>query len=105
MGFHGPISSKKKSGIGYIQKNWSSLQRHKDTIANTEVVDQLPAETNSTETTQPPQKRGADNQWIPARGIVSRDKMVQHITMDRDWLLSQNTYLQVQVDKAKKVTS
>ena len=56
-GFHGPISSKKKSGIGCKQKNGSSFQIHKDAISKKEVVDQPMAETNSTETAQPPQKR------------------------------------------------
>ena len=77
MVFCGPISSKKKSGIGRKQKNGSSFQRHKDAIAETEVVDQPPAETTSTETARPPQKRRADNQWRASRGIVSCDKMVQ----------------------------
>ena len=70
-GFHGPISSKKKSGIGCKQKNGSSFQRHKDAIAKTESVYQPPAETPSTETTQPSQKRRADNQWRAASGIAS----------------------------------
>ena len=36
------------------------------------------------ETTQPPHKRREDNQLRAAKGVVSRDKMVQQITMDRD---------------------
>ena len=77
MVFHYPISSKKKSVIGRKRKNVSSFQRHKDAIADTEAVDQPPAETNSTETTHPPQKRQAHNQWRVSIGIASRDKMVQ----------------------------
>ena len=90
MVFHDPISSNKKSGIGRKRKNGSSFQRHKDAISETEVVDQPPAETTSTETTQPPQKRRAENQWRSARGKVSRYKTVQQITMDRDFLLARN---------------
>ena len=77
MIFHGHIYSKKKSGIGRKRKNGSSLQRHKDDITETEVVDQPPSKTTSTETIQPPQKRRADNQWRAERGIVSRYKMVK----------------------------
>ena len=57
MFFRGPIYGKKKSGIGRKRKNGSSFQRHKDAIAKMEFVDQPPAGTTSTETTQPPQKR------------------------------------------------
>ena len=71
MVFHGPISSKKKYGIGRKRKKGSSFQRHKDAIAQTESIDQPPAETPSTETTQPSQKRRADNQWRAASGIAS----------------------------------
>ena len=88
MVFHGTISSKKKSDIGRKRKIGSSFQRHKDAIARTEAVNQPRAETTSAETTQPPQKRRADNQWRAAKGIVSRDKMVQQITMERDCFLS-----------------
>ena len=105
MFFHGPISGKNKSGVGRKQKYVSSFQRHKDAIDETEVVYQPPAETTSPETTKPPQKRQANNQRRVARGIVSRNKMVQKITMERDLLLSRNTYLQVHVDKAKAATS
>ena len=56
MVFHGPISIKKKSGIGRKQKNGSSFHRHENAIADTEVVDQHPDETTSSETTQPPHK-------------------------------------------------
>ena len=105
MVFHGPISSKNKFGIGHKRKNVSSFQRHKDAISETKVVDQPPAETNSTETTQPPQKRRAENHWREARGIFSCDKMVQKIMMERDCLLAQNTSLQGHVDKAKAATS
>ena len=105
MVFCGPISSKKKSGIGRKQKNGSSFQRHKDAIAETEVVYQPPAETTSPETTKPPQKRQANNQRRVARGIVSRNKMVQQITMERDFLLAQNTSLQGHADKEKAATS
>ena len=69
MVFRGPISSKNKYGIGRKRKKWSSFQRHKDDISKTEVVDQPTSETNSTETTQPPQKRRADNQWRATRGV------------------------------------
>ena len=61
MVFHGPISSKKKYGIRYTRKNGSFFQGHKDSIAETEVLDRPPADTNSTETTQPSQKRQSDN--------------------------------------------
>ena len=59
-----------------------------DAISETEVVYQHPAETTSTETTQPHQKRQEDNKWRAERGTVSRDKMVQKITMERDCLLA-----------------
>ena len=49
--FHGPVSNKKKFGIGNKQKNWSSFQSYKDSIAETEVVDQPLDETTYTETT------------------------------------------------------
>ena len=75
--FHGRISIKRESVIERKRKNGSSLQRHNDAIAEREAVDQPPAETTYTETTQPPQKYQAYNQWRLARGIVSRDKMVQ----------------------------
>ena len=105
MVFHGPIYSKKKLGIVRKQKNGSYFQSHKDAIADTVVVDQPPDRTTSTETTQPPQKRQAYNQWRAARGIVSHDKMVQKIIMERDCLLSRNTSLQGNVDKAKAATT
>ena len=58
-------------------KNESSFQRYNDSIAEIEAVYQPPAETTSAESTQPSQKRQAENQWIAARGIVLRDMMVQ----------------------------
>ena len=85
---HGPIFSKRKSGIGRKRKIGYSFQRHKDAISDTEVVDQPPDETTSTETTQPPQKRRVNNQWRAARGIVSCDKMVQQITTERGLLIA-----------------
>ena len=72
MVFYGPISSNNKYDIGRKRKNGSSFQRHKDAISEKEVVDQPPAETTSTETTQPPHKRQVDHQWRASRGIVSR---------------------------------
>ena len=105
MVFHGPISSKKKSGIGHKRKNGSSFQRHKYAISETEAVYQPTYETNTTETTPPPQKRRACNQWRVPIGIVSHDKMVQKITMERDCLLYQNTSLQGHVEKEKAATS
>ena len=80
----GPTSSKIKSGIGRKRKNEPSFQRHKDVIFKTEVVDQLPDENNSAETTQPSQKLQSDNQWRAARGIVSCDNLVQQIMMESD---------------------
>ena len=105
MVFHCPISSKNKYGIGRKRKNGSSLQRHKDAISETEVLDQPPSETNSTETTQPPQKLRADNQWRSARGVISRNNLVQQITMERDCLLARNSSLQGYVDKAEAARS
>ena len=105
MVFHGTISINKKYGIGSKWKNGSSFKRHKDAIAETEVVDQPTAETTSTETKQPPQKLWAENQWRVAREIVSHDKMVQKITMERDFLRAWNTSLQGHVEKAKAATS
>ena len=105
MVFHGLVSSKNKSGIGRKRKNGSSFQRHKDAIAETEAVDQPLSETTYTKTPQLPHKHQADNQWRPARGIVSRDKMVQQTTMKRDVLLARNTSLQGHVYKAKAPTS
>ena len=46
-------------------------------MAETEAIDQPLSETTSTKTTQTTQKHQADNQWIAARGIVSRYQMVQ----------------------------
>ena len=63
MVFHGPISSKNKYGIGPKQKNGSSFQSNKEYISKTGFVYQPPAETTYTETTHPPQKIRADNQW------------------------------------------
>ena len=58
----------KKSDIGHKRKNGSSFERHKDAMAKTEAVDQPPAETTSTETTQPPQKRRSEYKWRAAEG-------------------------------------
>ena len=70
-----------------------------------EAVDQPPAETNSNETIEAPQKCRADNQWIAGRGIVSRDNMVQQIMMERYFLLARTTSLQGHVEKSKAETS
>ena len=104
MVFRGPVSGKKKYGIGRKRKNGSPFPKHKDSIAETE-VDVPPAETTSTETTQPYQKRRADNQRRTARGIVSRDKMVQNIKLERGCLIARNRSLQGHVDKSKAAKS